>query len=251
MDLGKHGFRRHEHHCAVGSLVRHDVLLRNVVDVLSHVGAKLFLRQRALCVVRLRVEHAVIVLQRKLRVHRHQAGRLGELQHAIHPHAVRKRVLQVEGRWRQDVPDQRFQLHLAEGAARFLVAEQLLQAHHAAGERLDLLLRFVDGRQALHHADEGLVGLAKAFVQPLAHALRDLVEPLVELRGERLSQIGEVPAQPVALLDQAVVQVGEHLAVLFLERPVQRLRCGLRSDSDPCRKTERDCGKRECSFYHG
>ena len=59
----------------------------------------------------------------------------------------------LEGLRRQHVSHQRFELHLAEGAARALVAQQLLQAHHAARQVLDFLLRLVDGGQALHDAD--------------------------------------------------------------------------------------------------
>ena len=147
-------------------------LLADVVDVLAQVGAELALRLRAIALVQPGVEHAVIVLQRKLGVHRDQAGRLGQPQHAVGARAVGQRVLQLEGVRRQHVAHQRLELHLAEGAARALVAQQLLQAHHVAGQAVDLLLRLVDGGQPRHHVDEGLVGLLEALVEALAAPCR-------------------------------------------------------------------------------
>ncbi len=153
--------------------------------MLAQVAAEQLLRQRAFGVVAF--EHAVVVLEREFRIHAYQAGGRRQPQRAVHAHAARQRVLHLEGVRRHGVAHQPLQLHLAEGAARLLVAEQLLQADHAAGQRIDLLLRLVDGREALHHADERLVGLLEALVQPLAHAVGDLVEPRVELAGDRLA----------------------------------------------------------------
>ncbi len=217
MDLGEHRFRGHEHHRTVGGLARNDVLSRDVVDVLADVGLELPLCGRPLRLVRVAIEHAVVVLQRKLGIDRDHPGGRRKAHDAVHPGAVGERVLHLEGGARQDVPHQRLELHLAESTARALVSEQLLQAHHASRQALDLLLRLVDGGQALHHADEGVVGLLEAFLQALVDLAGDLVEPLVDLDGEPLARIGEVPAEPVALLRQPLVQVLQHLAVLLLQ----------------------------------
>jgi len=105
-----------------------------------------------------------------------------------------------------------------------LVPEQLLQAHDAAREALDLFLRLVDGRQALHDVDEGLVSLLEALVEALVDLARDLVQALVDLGGEPLARIGEVAPEPVALLGEPGVQIGEHRAVLFFQERRQRRR---------------------------
>ena len=133
-----------------------------------------------------RLEHAVIVLERKLGVHRDHAGRLGQLQHAIGAVAVGQRVLEFEGVGRQQVAHQRLELHFAEGAARALVAQQLLQADDVAGQTVDLLLRLVDGGQPRHHVGEGLVGLLEALVQPLGDLAADLLQARVGGPGQRL-----------------------------------------------------------------
>ena len=88
VDLGEHGLRRDEHHRAVGGFARDDVFPCNVVDVLADIGLELLLRERALHLVRLAVEHAVVVLQGKLRVHRHQSGGRRKAQRAVDAHAV-------------------------------------------------------------------------------------------------------------------------------------------------------------------
>jgi len=58
-----------------------------------------------------------------------------------------------------------FELHLAKCAARAFVAEQFLQAHHIGGQAVDLLLRFVNRRQARHYAGEGLVRFLETFFE--------------------------------------------------------------------------------------
>ena len=175
-------------------------LRRDGVDVLLDVGAERLLRQAAVRLVRAGLEHAVVVLQRELRIHRHQARGLGQLQHAIGARAVRERVLHLERARGHDVAHQRLELHFAERAARLLVAEQFLQADHAAGEAVDLLLRLVDGGEALHHVDEGLVGLLEALVQALAHLARDLLQALVDLGVQLLGGRGQLLDHRLAAL---------------------------------------------------
>ncbi len=138
------------------------------------------------------------------------------------------------------------------------VPEQLLQADDAAGKALDLFLRLVDGRKALHDVDEGVVGFLEAFVEAHVDLARDLVEPLVDLRGEPLARVGEVPAEPIALLGQPQMQVGEHRAVLFLEER-RNGRDGVlqpaleRGDTPrrPGENQERDKGDSQGDFSHG
>ena len=60
--------------------------------------------------------------------------------------------------------------------------EALLQAHHVGGRVADLLLGLVDGRKPGHHAGEGLVGLAEAFVEALIHMAGDRLEAPAPVR---------------------------------------------------------------------
>ncbi len=100
--------------------------------------------------------------------------------------------MKLERGFRQRVAHDRFQLHLAERAARTLVAEQFLQADHAAGQGLDLLLRLVDGRQPRHHVGERLVGLFEALVEPFVDLAADLAQTLVDFAGQGLRRFGEL-----------------------------------------------------------
>ena len=86
----------------------------------------------------------LVALERELRVDGDGARRVRERQQAVGTAAVGKRRLQAVGRRRQDLAHQIGELELAEGAARLLVGEDVLKAHHLAGERHDVLLRLVD-----------------------------------------------------------------------------------------------------------
>jgi hypothetical protein len=148
--------------------------------------------------------------------------RVRQAQQAVDAAAVRERRLHLESRGGQDIAHQRLELHLAEGAARALVAQQLLQADDAAGEALDLLLRLVDGGQPLHHRHEGLVGLAEALVQPLVHLAGDLVEALVDLGVQRARRVGQLLGHGELQRVQRVARAGE-LLPQHAAQPVARV----------------------------
>ncbi len=122
-------------------------------------------------------------------------------------------MLEGKGVGRQAVSHQRFQLDLAEGAARALVAQYLLQADDIGRQVLDLFLRLVDHRQARHHRGEGLVGLLEALVEPLGDLAGDFVEPavdrlrqllhaLAELRGHAFQRVLQHALLGASLFDQ-------------------------------------------------
>ena len=138
------------------------------------------------------VEHAAVVFQRKLGIDAHRAGRLGQDQHAVDARAALQGVLEGIGVGRQAVAHQRFQLNLAEGAARALVAQHFLQRHDVGRQAVDLLLRLVDHRQPRHHRGEGLVGFLEAFVEPLGHLAGDLIEPAIDRLRQLLHALVEV-----------------------------------------------------------
>jgi hypothetical protein len=119
-------------------------------------------------------------------------GGLGQAQHAVGAGAVGQGILEVEGLGRQGVAHQGLQLHLAEGAAGALVAQQLLQADHVGGEIADLLLGLVDGGEAGHHAGEGLVGLAEALVEALVDVAGDGLQALADGAVHGLNAVGEL-----------------------------------------------------------
>jgi hypothetical protein len=222
MDLCEHRLRRDEHHRTVRGLAGDDVLLADVVDVQPQVGAELALGLGAVALVQSEVEHAVVVLQRELGVHRHHAGRLGQLQHAVGTVAVRQRVLELESVRRQEVSHQRLELDLAESAAGAFVTQQLLQAHDVAGEAVDLSLRLVDRRQPRHDVGKRFVGALEPLLQPLVHLAADLLQARVGGAGERLDRAGHLLADAVQgvvdellvrafLLGQALQHAGEQL----------------------------------------
>ena len=186
MNLGKYRLGRHEHDCAVARFAGNDVFFRDVVDVLPDVQPELLLCRCAFDIVRIGRQHTMIVFERKFRIDGHQPRRFRQPQHAVNARAGRKRILHLERGIRQHIAHQRFELHFAESAARSLVAEQLLQADHAAGQRFDLLLRLVDCRETRHDVGESLVGLLKTLVEPLADLAADLLQPRVDFPGQRL-----------------------------------------------------------------
>ena len=207
MDLREHRFGGNEHHCPIGGLPRENVALGNVAHVLAQIGAELPHGTGAIRFGQRIVEHAVVVLQGKLGIHRHQPGGIGQQQHAVDAVAIGQRVLELVCRRGQKVAHQAFQLHLAEGAACALVAEQLLQGDHVRGESVDLALCFVDGREPRHHAGEGLVGLAESFLQALVDLAADLLEARVGAARQSLDGAGELLRDGMQrVLDQLLVR---------------------------------------------
>ena len=71
------------------------------------------------------------------------------MQQAVGPLAVRQRRLEAVGALGQAVLDDGLHAHLAEGAARLLVGEDLLQRDHLGGKLGQVPLRRVDDGQPL------------------------------------------------------------------------------------------------------
>ena len=106
------------------------------------------------------------------------------MQQAVGPLAVGKRGLEGEGAFRQPVLDDGLHAHLAEGAARLLVGEDLLKGDHVAGEVGEVLLRRVDHGEPLMQLGDGVGGLARRLGQVRADPMGHAVEPLVDGAGE-------------------------------------------------------------------
>ena len=113
MNFREHRFGGQEHHGAITGLAGNDVLARNIVDMFAHVCLERS-RRRTISAIG---QHAFVVFQRKLRIHRDQPRGLGQLQHAVGTHPVGKGVLEFIGAGRQHILDDRFQLYLAKRAA--------------------------------------------------------------------------------------------------------------------------------------
>ena len=71
----------------------------------------------------------------------------------------------VKAPFGQAVLDDGFHAHLAEGAARLLVGQDLLQADHVGGELGQVLLCRVDDGEPLMQLGDGVGGLARGFGQ--------------------------------------------------------------------------------------
>ncbi len=85
--------------------------------MLLDVLVKLSSRPVTLCLCLRHICHALIRLQRKLGIHRDIAGGLGQTQQTVDTSAVAHRLLQREVFLRQQVLDQRGELHLTIGPA--------------------------------------------------------------------------------------------------------------------------------------
>ena len=169
-----------------------DVLGRNIVNVLFHVGLERPRRQRAVTVSAVAREHAVVVFQRKFRVDRHFAGGLWQHQHTIRATAVGQRGLETVGIRRQDIAYQPFQLDLAKCPARALVAEQFLQGQHVARQAVDFLLRLVDGGESRHYVGKGFVGLFEALIKTFGDLAGNLRQPRIHALGQRIDRTGQL-----------------------------------------------------------
>ena len=123
-------------------------------------------------------------LQRELRVDDQRRGRSGQAERAVGPRAVGQAGLKREAARGQGIADDRLHAHLAEGAARLLVRQDVLQADDAPGEIGDIGLRRVDDRQPLIKLRKLLGGVALLRLQMFAEMLRDAVEPVLQRAGK-------------------------------------------------------------------
>ena len=141
-----------------------------------------------------------VALERELGVDGDRARRVGQLQQAVDARAGRQRRLECVGRRRQRVLHQVVQLHLAEGAARLLVGQDLLQAHHLGREIADLLLRLVDADQPLAQVGDDLAGRLLAPVEPLGDHLGQRLLLLAQRTLDPLHGVGQrlMPARLLA-----------------------------------------------------
>ena len=139
-------------------------------------------RQQRRAVARRHRPQQAVAFQRELGVDGDRARRVGQLQQAVGAHAGREGHLEVVGRGRQGALDQVVELDLAEGAARLLVGQDLLQADDLGRELADLLLRLVDADQPLAQVGDDLAGGLLGAVEPLGD---DLAQRLL-LLAQRL-----------------------------------------------------------------
>ena len=112
-------------------------------------------------------------------------------------------MLERVGLRRQGVLHQVVELDLAEGAARLLVGQHLLQADDLGRELADLLLRLVDAHQPLAQVGDDL-----------ARRLLGAVEPLVDHLAQRLFLLAQRTLDPlhgVGLLAERQAELLAHL----------------------------------------
>jgi len=177
---------RHEHDGRRLSLAGDDVFLRDVLHVAADIGAHAALRLAFFDIARGVFQHGrtlragiwnpitMQVCAPGSRIRQSWAGSCWKASPEIHtsPPAARR------GLWISIWP-------LAPGAARLLVGEDLLQAHHLPREIGEILLRFVDD-------DKAQCGLARpAFRRSWRRSPQIIAEPLVE----RFQTLGHGAAQ--------------------------------------------------------
>lgn len=108
--------------------------------------------------------------KRELGVDDHRAVVAGQFHDAVGARAVRQRRLECERAYRQAVAHDGLHAPLSIGAARLLVGQDVLEAHHFLRERGEVGLGAVDHGQALAEARELVGGGARALFEALAHA---------------------------------------------------------------------------------
>ncbi len=120
----------------------------------------------------------MIELQRKLRVDDQRAMVAGEINDAVGPAVVLQRVLEGVGVLGQAVGDDRLHAPLAEGAARLLVGEHILERDHVGGELGEPRLCGVHHGKALVQLAEAFLGRARGVGDAVAETLGDLLQAL-------------------------------------------------------------------------
>ena len=124
-----------------------------------------------------------IALQGKFGVDGDGSRGMGQLQQAVGL-AIADLGLELIALGGQQVAHQIVQLDLAEGPARLLVGEDVLQPHHLARELHDIGLGPVDDGQARGELGQRLAGLLRGFLQLVADPLVEVAEPLLHRPGE-------------------------------------------------------------------
>ena len=117
----------------------------------------------------------------------------GQVDDAVGPGAVGERGLESEGALGQRVAHDGFHAALAEGAARLLVGQHVLQGEHLAGEVGEVLLRGVDDGEALVQLGE-MVDRVPGRREPMPDPALQAVQPL----GEQAHEIGLARAEHLA-----------------------------------------------------
>ena len=174
--------------------------------------------------------------ERKFRVDDHEPWVARQADDAIGAGVVGERILKLEGRGGQAVPDDRFEAALAEGAARLLVGENVLEADDFLGQRGDPGLRRIDHRQPFVQFGEMLArGLARRFetgadprsdrVEPLGNEPREIGLARPQNLGDAAHRSGESGVLPRDLFHRA-----KHLALALDGR--KRVLAGSRRRSD-------------------
>jgi hypothetical protein len=114
--------------------------------------------------------------------------------HAIRPLAIGERRLELVGGGRQRVAHDRLHAALAEGAARLLVGEDVLERQHLARETGQVLLRRVDHGEALVELRQVLDRLLHVLLEVVPHAVLQAVEAL----GDQPNEISLARAEDLA-----------------------------------------------------
>ena len=172
----------------------------------------------------LRIEQALVVLTRELRVDRqpHRRAALaaaGQAQRELHARAAARHGLDIGGvlRRREDLLQQGGELHLAVQAARLDVAEHPAERADVARQALHLAQALVHLLQALGHLAEAL---AQALLQRGVQLLVDGRAHLLELAVVAVLQRLQPRLDRRAQLGQALVGALRH--------PLQQLVLGAR-----------------------
>jgi len=137
----------------------------------------------------------------------HQQGAAGQVDAAVGPRPVGERGLEVVAVLRQPVLDDGLHLALAEGAARLLVAEHLLQGRDLRGEVGNVLLRAVDDGEARVQLLQMLGGMLGGRLHRLTEVLRHRVEPGVH----GVLKLGVGVLQPASHGVEPGVELGQPL----------------------------------------
>ena len=105
--------------------------------------------------------------------------------------------------WREDLIEQRSELHFSPGAAGLDVGEDALEVAHAGRKALHFAQTLVDLLQAVADQLEGLPeSRFERALEFFIHGLAHLLEPLLIVRANRLQLLPDLSLQPASRLSQ-------------------------------------------------
>ena len=208
-DLGVQPLKRNEHDAKIGRRGHAQVLFADVLGLALHHGVERLARGgHSLGITRLlRVEQMLVRVAREFGVNRQQHGialvhrQLDGKLNALRGAGLGGDIFQILV-GRKDVRQDRTQLHLAQNAARFYIAQHALEVAHAGGNGLHIAQTLVHSLELVAHL---LKRCRQAIVERAGEFLVHRRAHLIELHVVVLADGAQLGIDRLAHLVQAVL----------------------------------------------